>query len=77
MQFMESEMMFSAGRSRRLTMEPIIQSIAQLEKNYGKEGAEIIVDNTQVTLFGGARLTVGRPRRCLRRWAAGLFSAAA
>lgn len=53
MQFMESEMMFSAGRSRRLTMVPIIQSIAQLEKNYGKEGAEIIVDNTQVTLLGG------------------------
>lgn len=48
-----AEMMFSAGRSRRITMVPIIQSIAQLEKNYGKEGAEIIVDNTQVTLFGG------------------------
>ena len=27
--------LFSAGRSRRLTMVPIIQSIAQLEKNYG------------------------------------------
>ena len=48
-----AEMMFSAGRSRRLTMVPIIQSIAQLEKNYGKEGSEIIIDNTQVTLFGG------------------------
>lgn len=45
--------LFSAGRSRRLTLVPIIQSLAQLEKNYGKEGAEIIVDNTQVTLFGG------------------------
>ena len=32
---------------------PIIQSLAQLEKNYGKEGAEIIVDNTQLTVFGG------------------------
>ena len=30
----------SAGRSR-LTLVPIIQSLAQLEKNYGKEGAEI------------------------------------
>lgn len=29
-------------------MVPIIQSIAQLEKNYGKEGSEIIIDNTQV-----------------------------
>lgn len=38
---------FSAGRSRKLTLVPIIQSLAQLEKNYGKEGAEIIVDNTQ------------------------------
>ncbi len=45
--------LFSAGRSRRLTMVPIIQSIAQLEKNYGKEGAEIIQDNVQDTIFGG------------------------
>ena len=45
--------LFSAGRSRRLTLVPIIQSIAQLEKNYGKEGAEIIMDNTQDTIFGG------------------------
>ncbi len=45
--------LFSAGRSRRLTLVPIIQSIAQLEKNYGKEGAEIIQDNTQDTIFGG------------------------
>jgi type IV secretion system protein VirD4 len=45
--------LFSAGRSRRLTLVPIIQSLAQLEKNYGKEGAEIIVDNVQDTIFGG------------------------
>ena len=45
--------LFSAGRSRRLTMVPIIQSIAQLEKNEGKEGAEIIQDNVQDTIFGG------------------------
>ena len=32
---------------------PIIQSLAQLEKNYGKEGAEIICDNCQDTIFGG------------------------
>lgn len=48
-----AEMMFSASRSRRLSIVPIIQSLAQLEKNYGKEGAEIIVDNTQLTIFGG------------------------
>ena len=45
--------LFSAGRSRRLTLVPIIQSIAQLEKNYGKEGAEILTDNCQDTFFGG------------------------
>lgn len=45
--------LFSAGRSRKLTLVPIIQSLAQLEKNYGKEGAEIIVDNVQDTIFGG------------------------
>lgn len=48
-----AEMMFSASRSRRLSIVPIIQSLGQLEKNYGKEGAEIIIDNTQLTIFGG------------------------
>ncbi len=47
------ELIFSASRSRRLTMVPIIQSFGQLEKNYGKEGTEIIVDNCQDTIFGG------------------------
>lgn len=47
-----AEMMFSASRSRRLQLVPIIQSFAQLEKNYGKEGADIIVDNTQDIIFG-------------------------
>ncbi len=45
--------LFSAGRSRELTLVPIIQSLAQLEKNYGKEGAEILTDNCQDTIFGG------------------------
>ena len=45
--------LFSAGRSRRLTLVPIIQSLAQLEKSYGKEGAEILADNCQDTIFGG------------------------
>ena len=49
----DAEMMFSASRSRRLQIVPIIQSFSQLDKNYGKEGAEIIVDNTQLTIFGG------------------------
>lgn len=48
-----AEMMFSASRSRRLQIVPIIQSFSQLDKNYGKEGGEIIVDNTQLTIFGG------------------------
>ena len=48
-----AEMMFSASRSRRLQIVPIIQSFSQLDKNYGKEGAEIIVDNTQLTILGG------------------------
>ena len=45
--------LFSAGRSRRLTLVPIIQSLAQLEKNYGREGSEIVQDNCQDTIFGG------------------------
>ena len=48
-----AEMMFSASRSRRLQIVPIIQSFAQLEKNYGKEGADVIIDNTQLTIFEG------------------------
>ena len=50
-------MMFSASRSRRLQIVPIIQSFSQLEKNYGKEGAEIIIDNTQLTIFGAETLS--------------------
>ena len=46
-------MMLSAGRSRKISVVPIIQSFAQLDKNYGKEGAEIIIDNCQDTIFGG------------------------
>ena len=48
-----AEMMFSAIRSRRVSIVAMIQSFAQLQKNYGKEGAEIIVDNCQDTIFGG------------------------
>lgn len=47
------EMMFSASRSRRLSIVAIIQSLAQLERNYDKLGAEIIVDNCQLSIFGG------------------------
>ena len=49
----DAEMIFSASRSRQLQIVPIIQSFSQLDKNYGKEGEEIIVDNTQLTIFGG------------------------
>jgi len=47
------EAMFSAGRSRKISIVAIIQSFAQLEQTYGKEGMEIITDNTQLTVFGG------------------------
>ena len=48
------ELMFSASRSRRLMLVPIVQSITgQLQKNYGREGSEIIVDNCQLNIFGG------------------------
>ncbi len=47
------EMMFSASRSRRISIVAIIQSFAQLRKNYGEDGGEIITDNTQLTIFGG------------------------
>lgn len=52
-QIESAEMMFSASRSRRVSIVAIIQSFTQLEKNYGKEGASIIIDNCQDTVFGG------------------------
>lgn len=48
-----AEMMYSASRSRRLSIVSIIQSYQQLEKNYGREGAAIIQDNCQITIAGG------------------------
>lgn len=47
------EMMYSASRSRKLSLVSIIQSYQQLEKNYGREGAAIIQDNCQITIAGG------------------------
>jgi hypothetical protein len=47
------ELLFSASRSRGLVIVGIIQSLSQLQKNYGREGADIIVDNVQDTIFGG------------------------
>lgn len=47
------EMLFSAIRSRGGSLVPMIQSKAQLEKNYGREGAKIIVDNCQLAMFCG------------------------
>ena len=48
-----AEVMFSAGRSRRISIVAIIQSMYQLEQNYGREGAAIIADNCQLTIYGG------------------------
>lgn len=48
-----AEMLFSAARSRGLTLVAIVQGLIQLDKNYGKEGAQIIRDNCQLTIFGG------------------------
>jgi type IV secretion system protein VirD4 len=47
------EMIFSAGRSRRISIIGFIQSHMQLEKNYGREGAGIIIDNCQLVVAGG------------------------
>jgi len=47
------EMLLSAGRSRQLFAVLIIQSLAQLKKNYGDLSAEIIIDNVQNAIFSG------------------------
>lgn len=48
-----AEVMYSASRSRKLSIVSILQSYQQLEKNYGREGASIIQDNCQLTIAGG------------------------
>ena len=48
-----AEVMYSASRSRKMSIVSIIQSYMQLQKNYGIEGKEIIKDNCQVTIAGG------------------------
>lgn len=48
-----AEMFFSSSRSRKISIVASIQSISQLEKNYGEKGADIIIDNCQLSIFGG------------------------
>lgn len=45
--------MFTAGRSRNIIFFPMLQSLAQLDQNYGRDGTEIILDSCQNALFGG------------------------
>ncbi len=45
--------MFTAGRSRNIIFFPMIQSLAQLDRSYGRDGTEIILDSCQNALFGG------------------------
>lgn len=63
-----AEAMFSASRSRRISIVAIIQSFAQLNKNYGKEGQEIITDNTQLTISVDLRPIPNRQKCCQRHW---------
>ncbi len=49
----DAEGMFSASRSRNIILVPILQSMAQLNRNYGRDGAQIILDDCQNVVFGG------------------------
>lgn len=51
--FDNAEQMFTAGKSRNILLFPMIQSMEQLHKNYGREGGEIIIDCCTNALFGG------------------------
>lgn len=46
-----AEQMFSAGRSRNIISVPFIQTLAQLDKNYGKDTAATIKNSCQNTMF--------------------------
>ena len=45
--------MFSAGRSRGILQVPMIQSLSQFDRNYGREESKIIQECCQNVLFGG------------------------
>lgn len=47
------EQILSASRSRGIFMCLIIQGVSQLERNYGKESAKIIMDNCKLVYFTG------------------------
>jgi len=47
-----AEQMFTAGKSRNMLLYPMIQSLEQLHKNYGREGGDIILDCCTNTLIG-------------------------
>jgi type IV secretion system protein VirD4 len=51
--FDNSQDMFTAGRSRNIFLFPMLQSLAQLQQKYGREGSEIITDCCQNAVFGG------------------------
>lgn len=51
--FDNAEQMFSASRSRNIILFPMLQSLAQLDRNYTHDGAEIILDSCQNAMFGG------------------------
>lgn len=47
------EQIMSASRSRGIFLCLIIQGVSQLERNYGKESAKIIMDNCKLVYFTG------------------------
>ncbi len=64
--------LFSAGRSRRLTLVPIIQSLAQLEKNYGKEGRRSWRITARTPSSAALPPTARPPKCCPKHWATAL-----
>lgn len=49
--------MMATARSRNVSFSVILQSVSQLEKGYGKEGAKTIMDCCDTTLFLGGKST--------------------
>ena len=56
------EMMFSAGRSRRISMVPIIQSFAQLEKTMARK-VPVLSSTTVRISYSAASLLIRKARR--------------
>ena len=69
-----AESMFSAGRSRKISIVAIIQSFAQLEQNYGKTGhGDNHRQHSAYRVRRFLRQILNQRKYCQKRWESKLY----